>query len=206
YTHFTSPIRRYPDLVVHRILKAALEQERGLESTVCFVPESAGADARGRTTPRRAAPAASARSGQTKHPPGTDGGSLISVQDLHALGLETSECERRAADAERELIEWKKVVFMAGRLGDEFAALVIGLTARGFFVELADLFIEGFVPIESFDDPFWVYREKLRALVHRDSGRAFRLGDRVQVRLDRVDRVGNKLLFAVVESPPARRQ
>ncbi|MGH9439244.1 MAG: S1 RNA-binding domain-containing protein, partial [Terriglobia bacterium] len=98
------------------------------------------------------------------------------------------------------------VVFMSNRLGDEFDALVIGLTSRGFFVELIDLFIEGFVPVESFDDPYWVYREKLRALVHRDSGRSFRLGDRVRVRLDRIDRTGNKLLFSVPEKAKARRK
>jgi len=200
YTHFTSPIRRYPDLTVHRILKAALKQEGGAAR---FVPE-AGATERQAGSPHRAVkPAAPA---ETAHSNGVDGGSFIDREELHALGLETSESERRAADAERELMEWKKVVFMSSRLGDEFDALIIGLTSRGFFVELIDLFIEGFVPVESFEDPFWVYREKLRALVHRDSGRAFRLGDRITVRLDRIDRTGNKLLFSVAEKVKTRRK
>jgi ribonuclease R len=115
------------------------------------------------------------------------------------LGIETSEAERRAADAERELMDWKKVAFMAGRMGDEFDALIISLNKHGFFVELVELFVEGFVPVESFDDPRWIYRERLRALVHPDSKRAYRLGDRITVRLDRIDRVGNKLLFSAVE-------
>ncbi|HUI41376.1 MAG TPA: VacB/RNase II family 3'-5' exoribonuclease [Terriglobia bacterium] len=156
YTHFTSPIRRYPDLIVHRTLKAILAEQ---------------ADA-----------------------------TRISPGELHALGLETSESERRAADAERELMDWKKVTFMSERLGDQFDALVIGLTRHGFFVELTDLFIEGFVPLDSLEDDRYVFRENLRAIVGSESGHAFHLGDRVQVRLDRIDRVDNRLEFAVV--PP----
>jgi ribonuclease R len=174
YTHFTSPIRRYPDLIVHRILKATLTQQ-----------------------------GAGARHGVPLRRPTTDGalagGSFVNEQELHALGMETSEAERRAAEAERELMDWKKVTFMAGRLGDEFDALIISLTKHGFFVELVDLFVEGFVPIESFDDPRWIYRERLGALVHPESKRAYRLGDRITARLDRIDRAGNKLVFSVVE-------
>lgn len=178
YTHFTSPIRRYPDLIVHRVLKSALRKEalRNLE-----IPRVQ----HGVTAPMKRTFA---------------GGAAIELEELHALGLETSECERRAADAERELMDWKKVSFMASRLGDEFEALAISLTKHGFFVELMNLFVEGFVPIESFEDPYWVYREKLHALVHRDSRRAYHLGDRVTVRLDRIDREGNKLIFSVVDS------
>ena len=127
----------------------------------------------------------------------------MTIEELRALGIETSESERRAADAERELMDWKKLTFMSERLGEEFEALVISLTRNGFFVELTDLFVEGFVPLESLDDDHFVYRENLRAIVGLDSKFAYRLGDRIEVRLDRIDRVDNRLEFSVVIRPPA---
>ena len=88
---------------------------------------------------------------------------------------------------------------MTQHLGDEFEALIISLTKHGFFVELTDLFVEGFVPVDSLQDDRYVYRESQRAMVGQNSKRAFRMGERVRVRLDRVDRMGNKLQFAVVD-------
>jgi ribonuclease R len=131
--------------------------------------------------------------------PFPSGGAFIHPQELRALALATSEAERRAADAERELIEWKKASFMAQHVGDEFDALIISLTKRGFFVELTDLFVEGFVALANLSDDYYVYRERLRAIVGQHTKRTFRLGDRVRVRLDRIDREGNKLEFSLVE-------
>ncbi|HXJ93371.1 MAG TPA: VacB/RNase II family 3'-5' exoribonuclease [Terriglobia bacterium] len=193
YTHFTSPIRRYPDLIVHRTLKALLAEQGGSAAVgrasagfafhnLCA---SLGHDV-------------AAQAALSNSVPGCEGGVRLQNAALQALGAETSECERRAADAERELMDWKKVVFMSERLGDEFGALVISLTRHGFFVELTELFVEGFVPLDALQDDRYVYRENLRAIVGLDSKFAYHLGDRVRVRLDRIDRVDNRLEFSVI--------
>jgi ribonuclease R len=146
YTHFTSPIRRYPDLMVHRAL---VGQAHGLS--------------------------------------------------VELIADESSLAERRAAEAERELVEWKKVKFMTERLGDEFKALIISTARFGFFVELEDLFVEGLVPIDTLPGDRYGYQENTRRIVGQRTRRTFSIGDEVTVRLDRADAVERKLRFSVVE-------
>ncbi len=203
YTHFTSPIRRYPDLIVHRILKAVLEQDGGsVRLAASLRGGGLSRPSRGRVAERPTAAAPfPTRPGQVRPAPEGEpllaGGAFLQLLELRAVAIETSEAERRAAEAERELMEWKKVSFMAERVGDDFDALIISLTKYGFFVELTDLFVEGFVPLESFADERYIYRETLQAIVGQHTKKAYHLGARVRVRLDRIDRSENNLEFSV---------
>ena len=160
YTHFTSPIRRYPDLIVHRVLSRWLAGEKP----------------------------------------------ILSEEELRAIAEESSESERRSADAERELVEWKKAKFMIDRVGEEFDALVISVTKYGLFVELAELFVEGLVPIDTLPGDRYLYHENARKVIGIHNRRDFSIGDRVNVRLDRVDAVERKLQFSLVEEEPKRRK
>ena len=160
YTHFTSPIRRYPDLIVHRILSASLEK---------------------RTPP-------------------------IAGERLHIIADDCSSTERRAAEAERELVEWKKAKFMEDRVGEQFSALIISTTRFGFFVELENFFVEGLVPIDSLPGDRFVFHENTRKIVGQRTRREFSIGDTVSVLLDRVDPLERKLQFSLVDPERTRRK
>jgi ribonuclease R len=123
----------------------------------------------------------------------------IPESELAEIAEETSYTERRAAEAERELVEWKKVRFMQDRVGDEFAALVLNPAKYGLFVELTDLFVEGLVPIDTLRADRFTWRENTHEIIGERTGRRFRAGDRVQVILDRVLAQERKLQFALVE-------
>jgi ribonuclease R len=123
----------------------------------------------------------------------------IPEAELAQIAEETSQTERRAAEAERELVEWKKVRFMQDRVGEEFAALVLNPTKYGLFVELTDLFVEGLVPIDSLRDDRYTWRENTHEIIGERAGRRFRAGDRVQVILDRILIQERRLQFSIVE-------
>ena len=130
-------------------------------------------------------------------------GGPISLEELHAIADESSQSERRADNAERELMEWKKVKFMERRIGEDFDGLIISVTKFGFFVELTDLFVEGLVPLNTLGDggnyDRYTYHENTRQIIGQRSRKTYSLGDRVRVLVDRIDPVEKKIQFAVVE-------
>ena len=145
YTHFTSPIRRYPDLVVHRSLRES-------------------------------------RHGRMDEPRLEE-----LTEDLPEMAQHTSERERRADDAERELVQWKKVRFMADKVGDEFEGYITGVTAFGLFIELIEHFVEGLVHVSTMADDYYRFVDRAHILRGENTGKVYRLGDRVTVQVIKVD-------------------
>jgi ribonuclease R len=186
YTHFTSPIRRYPDLIVHRVLKWALEHPQGAAPATPHIPRGAEAV-------------------------------VYSHGQLEEIATETSEAERRANGAERELMDWKTAQFMEQHLGEEYDGLIISVQKFGCFVELFEVFVEGLLPISALEEATGarcVYREKDHAIVAMPSsdkrkggagrGRGakpkqliWQHGDRVRVRAERIDPMRRRVEFAL---------
>jgi ribonuclease R len=250
YTHFTSPIRRYPDLIVHRILKEVLrdsaeftDTHSDAKGTAREIPVGRGSvaavekkspwskspsDTESPLLSRASAEHAGAserrkkvahgvsrgkahevggepRWGDINHDQGVENGP-IPLEELHDIAESSSQTERRADDAERELMEWKKARFMQERIGEDFEGMIVSVTKFGFFVELGELFIEGLVPMNTLEDDKYYFNEDTRQIIGQRSKRTFSLGDSVHVLVDRIDPVEKKINFAIVEEEPTRKE
>jgi ribonuclease R len=157
YTHFTSPIRRYPDLVVHRALRAA------------------------------------------RHAALTSDQREAVIEDLPEIARHTSEMERRADEAERELVQWKKVKFMADKVGDEFEGYVTGVAAFGLFIELVEHYVEGMVHISTMADDYYRFVDSAHLLRGESTQKMYRLGDKVRVQVVRVNMDERRIDLGLVE-------
>ncbi|MGA7136425.1 MAG: VacB/RNase II family 3'-5' exoribonuclease [Terriglobales bacterium] len=226
YTHFTSPIRRYPDLIVHRILKDVLrespEEMDGevpvgrSQSDIVWKRGSAPLGRGEAPSPHGQLDGAppspwSKRRDHDAHQHALEPiGGPIKLEELHNIADESSQSERRADEAERGLMEWKKMKFMERRIGEDFDGLIISVTKFGFFVELTDLFVEGLVPLNTLSDgdqnknDRYTYHEDTRQIIGQRFRKTYSLGDRVRVLVDRIDPVEKKIQFAVLEDKPQK--
>lgn len=152
YTHFTSPIRRYPDLLIHRCIKAVLNG--------------------------------------TRYQPG----------DWHDLGTHCSMTERRADEATRDVVNWLKAYYMRDKVGEEFEGSISAVTSFGIFVALDDIYIEGLVHVSELGNDYFRYEQALQELRGDRTGKAYRLADRVRVKVVRVDLEQSRIDFVLADA------
>ena len=187
YTHFTSPIRRYPDLLVHRVIKSLLAGKRfHLQAhPLTRVPERRRA---GKPVPARAA---------------RQGGEELQVWE--AAGLHCSANERRADEASRDVEAWLKCCYMREKLGEEFGGTVSAVASFGVFVTLDGLFVEGLVHVTELGGEYFRFDETRQELRGERTGARFIVGSRVRVQVSRVDLDGRRIDFRLVAEGDAER-
>ena len=157
YTHFTSPIRRYPDLVVHRAINHIIEKQNKKNF-------------------------------------------FYSHNDLVLQGEHCSMTERRADDATRDAVAWLKCEYMQERVGKTFAGVITGVTAFGLFVELTDIYVEGLIHISTLANDYYHYDASMFSLIGERTGKTYRLGDKVNIMVTRVDLDERKIDFVLKQS------
>ncbi|MDY0969641.1 ribonuclease R [Siccibacter turicensis] len=170
YAHFTSPIRRYPDLLLHRAIKYLLAKEQGHK---------------GNST--------------------ESGGWHYSIEEMLQLGQHCSLTERRADEATRDVADWLKCDFMQDQVGQVFKGVIASVTGFGFFVRLTDLFIDGLVHVSSLDNDYYRFDQVGQRLIGESGGQTYRLGDRVEVRVEAVNMDERKIDFSLISSQRAPR-
>jgi ribonuclease R len=178
YAHFTSPIRRYPDLLTHRVIKAILAGTKYIPSLPRSDDDPIPAGARTRVPTREEA------------------------QRIHAIweqfGLQCSANERRADEASRDVEAWLKCYFMRERVGEQFRGTISGVAPFGVFVTLDDLFVEGLVHVSELGTDYFQFNEALHELRGERTGQRFRLTEPLTVQVSRVDLEARKIEFRLV--------
>ena len=174
YTHFTSPIRRYPDLLVHRAVRSVIRSRR---KTDLVQRSGAGVLTKAAVYP-------------------------YDLAALERLGEQCSQHERRADEASRDVVSWLKCEFMQDRVGENFDGLVTAVTGFGLFVELTDVYIEGLVHITALPADYYDFDPVQHTLVGERAGRVFRLGDSIRVQVVRVDLEERKIDFEMASDQP----
>ena len=187
YTHFTSPIRRYPDLLVHRVIKAILTKQK-YQLPALPTPGEAHAKLSKRLASRARPPVA----GEAVKKPSAD---LLAWQ---AAGLHCSANERRADEASRDVEAWLKCKYMREHLGEEFSGVVTSVTSFGLFVTLDAMYVEGLVHITELGGEYFRFDEARQELRGERTGIRYALGSRVQVQVSRVDLDGRRIDFRLV--------
>ena len=174
YTHFTSPIRRYPDLLVHRALRFLIRNPKQTE----------GVRKVGSAKPLKL---------QEIYP--------YKLPDLETLGQQLSQTERRADTATYDVVNWLKCEYMQGRIGEEFAGIVTTVTSFGLFVELTDVYVEGLVHVTALTNDYYHFDSVAHTLTGERSGLCFRMGDQVRVSVARVDLDDRKIDLQLLGAP-----
>ena len=177
YAHFTSPIRRYPDLLVHRgirrVVRSDINSRRVLRAEAGPIPA------------KRIFP--------------------YDVAAMVGFGEQCSMTERRADDATREVDAWLKCEYLQDHVGDEFDGVIAAVTSFGIFVELANLYIEGLVHISALPADYYHFEQGKQRLVGERTGRSFNLGDFVRVQVARVDLDDKKIDLELIGSKPRKK-
>jgi ribonuclease R len=198
YTHFTSPIRRYPDLLVHRVIKAILDRTT-YQLPLLPTPGEAHAKLAKRLAARVKSPTAKPRKASAA--PSKE------VQGWEAAGLHCSANERRADEASRDVEAWLKCKYMREHLGEEFGGVVSAATSFGIFVTLDAMYVEGLVHITELGGEYFRFDEQRQELRGERTGIRYAIGARVRVQVSRVDLDGRRIDFRLVregEEPAAR--
>ncbi|MFM0325862.1 ribonuclease R [Caballeronia glebae] len=190
YAHFTSPIRRYPDLLTHRAIYAILQGKKYLPDVGHDVSLSTGLTKAAREMQR----ADDTARGRARN----------SVAIWEELGLHCSSNERRADEASRDVEAWLKCYFMRDKLGEEYGGMVNGVTSFGIFVQLDSLFIEGLVHVTELGSDYFQYDEIKNELRGERTGIRYRMSDRVRVQVGRVDLDARKIDFRLVRDTPVK--